>query len=225
MRKNICATLTLLLLSSIVFLAMAMPKFSIFDSIKREGELTAESDEYKDVRIRKFPIAIQCYTFRKYSFLEALEKASALGLDFVQAYPDQILKPDNPDVVFDHNLSEEDIQLVKSKLNKKGLRLIAYGVVDFENAEEAMRKVFDFAKKLEIRTVLAEPEFDDYSLLERLVKEYDINVAIHNHPAQSKYARPEAVLERIKGLDERIGAWVDTGHWMRSIWISMGSLW
>jgi len=216
MRKKICVILALFLLSSIVFLAIAMPEFSIFDSNKREGELTAESDEYKDVRIRKFPMAIQCYTFRKYSFLEALEKAKAIGIDFVQAWPDQILRPDNPDVKIDHNLSEEDIQMVQSKLAEFGQRLDAYGVVHFKNTEEDMRKIFDFAKKLEIRTILAEPKFDDFSLLERMVKEYNINVAIHNHPAPSKYARPEAVLERVKGLDERIGACVDTGHWMRS---------
>jgi sugar phosphate isomerase/epimerase len=216
MRKKICIILGLLLLSSIVFLALATPKFSLFDPIKKMGKTTEESADYGDVRIRKFPIAVQCYTFREYSFLEALEKAKALGIDFVQAYPDQIFEPDNPDVVFDHNLNDEGVQMVRSKLAELGLRLIAYGVVDFENTEEDMRKVFDFAKALEIRTILAEPDFDDFSLLERMVKEYDIPVAIHNHPAPKKYARPEEVLERIQGLDERIGACVDTGHWMRS---------
>jgi len=216
MRKKICVTLVLFLLSSIVFSAVIMPKFSEKDSIIREKELATESSKYKDIHIRKFPIAMQCWTFREYSFHEALEKANALGIDFIQPYPGQMLRPDNPDVVFDHNLSEENIQWVQRLISEYGQHLIAYGVVDFDNTEEGMRKVFDFAKKLGVRTVVAEPKFDDFSLLERMVKEYNINVAIHNHPSPSKYARPEAILERIEGLDERIGACVDTGHWMRS---------
>ena len=216
MKKKASIILGILLLSAIVFLAIAMPKFSILDLINSDGGSVAERSEYKDIRIRKFPIAIQCYTFREYSFQEALERTKAMGIEFSQAYPGQILKPDKPDVKFDHNLSEEDIQWVQEKLAELGMRVVAYGVVDFDNTEESMRKVFDFAKKLGIRTVVTEPEFDDFSLLERMVKEYDINVAIHNHPAPSKYARPEAVLERVKGRDERIGACVDTGHWMRS---------
>jgi sugar phosphate isomerase/epimerase len=216
MRKKVYMIFGFLFLSSIVFAAINMPKFSKIDSIKREKGLRAESSEYKDIRIRKYPIAIQCWTFREFTFQEGLEKAKALGIDFVQAYPGQALGPDKPVVEFDHNLSEKNIQWVQRKLEENGQRLIAYGVVDFDNAEEDIRKVFDFAKKLGIRTIVAEPKFDDFSLLERMVKEYNINVAIHNHPAPSKYARPEAVLERIKGLDERIGACVDTGHWMRS---------
>jgi sugar phosphate isomerase/epimerase len=215
MRKITCVIFTLFL-SLIVSSAGIMPKFSEADSIKKEGELTSESSEYEDIRIRKFPIAIQCYTFREFSFQEALEKAKAIGIDFVQAWPDQILKPDNPDVKIDHNLSEKNIQWVQRKLEENGQHLIAYGVVDFDNTEKDIRKVFDFAKKLGIRTIVAEPKFDDFSLLERMVKEYDINVAIHNHPAPSKYARPEVVLAQIEGLDRRIGACVDTGHWMRS---------
>jgi sugar phosphate isomerase/epimerase len=216
MKKEMSVILGAFLLCSFVYTAIHRPNFSTVASMKREKELTPKPSENRDIRIRKFPIAIQCYTFRKYSFQEALEKAKALGIDFVQAYPGQVLRPEKPDVAFDHNLSDENIQWVKKLLEKHGLRLIAYGVVDFNNTEEDIRRVFDFAKKLGIHTVLAEPKFDDFSHLERMVKEYNINLAIHNHPAPSKYARPEAILEQVKGLDERIGACVDTGHWMRS---------
>lgn len=216
MKKNIRRILGLLIISSIVFAAAPMPESTKMDSAGGDKGLLAETPEYKDVRIRKFPIAVQCWTFKEFSFQEALEKIKALGIDFVQPYPGQILRPDKPGVKFDHHLSEENIQWVKKVLEQHGQRLIAYGVVGFENTEIDMREVFEFAKKLGIRTIVTEPEFDDFSLLERMVKEYNINVAIHNHPSPSKYARPEVILERIKGADERIGACVDTGHWMRS---------
>ena len=215
MRKKIGVILGPVLLSFFVLFILVLPHFLIFGSIEKGGGIN-EDAQYEDVRIKKFPVAVQCYTFRKYSFLETLERIKAMGIDFVQAWPDQMLRPDSPDVKIDHNLSEEGVQWVQKKLSELGLRLVAYGVVDFDNTEDSMRKVFDFAKKLGIRTIITEPQFDDFSLIEQMVDEYDINVAIHNHPAPSKYARPEAVLERIKGLDERIGACVDTGHWMRS---------
>jgi len=68
-----------------------------------------------------------------------------------------------------------------------------------------------------IRTIIAEPADDDFSLLEKLVKEYNIQVAIHNHPEPSKYNLPETVYDHVRGKDDRIGACADNGHWMRGL--------
>jgi len=51
----------------------------------------------EDVRITKIPIAVQCWTFRKFSFLETLDKVKALGLHHLEAYPGQKLLPDKND--------------------------------------------------------------------------------------------------------------------------------
>lgn len=183
-----------------------------FQAVKEE----VASTDYQDVRIKKLPIALQCWTFRKFTFFETLEKAKELGIKYLQPYPGQTLSADTPDVKFDHNLDEDLIKLVKNKLNEYGLALVSYGVVDFENTEENMGKVFDFAKEMGIKTIVTEPESDDPSLLEHMVKKYDINIAIHNHPEPSKYFHPETVLNYTQALDERIGSCADTGHWMRA---------
>ncbi|UCC40267.1 MAG: DUF1080 domain-containing protein [Candidatus Aminicenantes bacterium] len=182
------------------------------ESVKEEVANT----NYKDVRIKKFPISLQCWSFMKFTFFETLEKANELGIKYLQPYPGQALSKDIPDVKFDHNLDDELIKKVKSKLKEYGISLVSYGVVSFENTEESMAKVFDFAKKMGIRTIVTEPESDDPSLLEKMVKEYNINIAIHNHPEPSKYFHPETVYNYVKGLDERIGSCADTGHWMRA---------
>jgi len=173
-------------------------------------------DDYKDVRIKKFPLAVQCWSFRKFSFFETLDKVNELGIKYLEAYPGQVLSKDMPDVKFNENLSDELIRLVKKKLREHNIKLVNYGVVGFKNTEESMRKVFDFARKLGIRTIVTEPQFEDFDLLERMVRKYNIKIAIHNHPEPSKYAHPETVLEHVKGRDLRIGACGDTGHWMRS---------
>ncbi len=180
---------------------------------------SAGCDCYKDVRIKKMKISMQTYTFRKFTFAEALQRTQALGIRYVEAYPGQRLSPDMPaDAKFHHTMTDEQIAWVKNELKKYDLKLVAYGVVGFDSTEASMRAVFDFARKLGIEVINTEPAFADWSLLERMVKEYNIKVAIHNHPLPSRYALPTAVLEKVKGLDQRIGSGMDTGHWMRSGW-------
>jgi len=75
---------------------------------------------------------------------------------------------------------------VKKAMRDHGLTLVRYGVVGIENTEESMGKVFEFAKKMGIRTIITEPKFDDFSLIEKMVKKHNIQIAIHNHPEPTK---------------------------------------
>jgi sugar phosphate isomerase/epimerase len=84
-------------------------------------------------------------------------------------------------------------------------------------ADEAKsRKVFEFAKKWGIGVLVAEPEPDALDTVEKLCKEYNIKVAIHDHPKPSHYWNPDTVLAAIKGRTPLLGACADVGHWMRS---------
>lgn len=170
-----------------------------------------------DVRIQKFKFALQCWTFRMMTFEEALDKIEALGVQYVEAYPGQPLSKSLPDVRFEPaRLTEEHIAWIKNALEKRGLELVTFGVCNWENTEEAARVYFDFARKLGIRTLNIEPPYDDYTIIEKLVREYGIRIAIHNHPKPSKYWNPETVINNLKGYDPRMGSGADTGHWMRS---------
>jgi len=171
---------------------------------------------YDEVRIREFPIAMQCWTFRKFTFFETLEKVKALGIQYLEAYPGQPLSKDMPGKSFGHDMGDKTRDLVKERLQEAGITLISYGVVGFDNTEESMGKVFEFARAMRIRTINTEPRYDDFSLLEKMVKRYNIRIAVHNHPPPTKYARPLTVLEHVQGLDPRIGACADTGHWLRT---------
>jgi len=185
-------------------------------TIPEEIKAQVRQTDYNSVRIKKFPVAMQCWTYRKYTFFEALEKTKALGIEAVQAYPGQRLSPSLPaNLAFHHNLADEYLKLVKEKLSSLGLKVVAYGVVDTGRTEAEMRKVFDFARKLGIWVIVTEPQDDDYPILNKLVKEYNIRIAVHNHPEPSKYAHPSTAFKYLQGLDERIGVCADTGHWMR----------
>ncbi len=173
------------------------------------------SEDYSQVRIKKFPVAMQFWTYRRYTFVEAVEKTRALGLKYLQAFPGQPFSPQEKDLKVDHNLTPDQVEKVKKAVAGAGLEVVGYGVVDMGRTEASMRQVFEFARRLGIKTIETEPQDEDFPILDRLVKEYGIRIAIHNHPEPSKYAKPQTVLDHIKGVEERIGACADTGHWMR----------
>ncbi|MFC1568706.1 family 16 glycoside hydrolase [bacterium] len=172
---------------------------------------------YDQVRIKKIPIAMQCWTFRKFSFIETLDKVKDLDVHYIEAYSGQKLVPDEQDEShFGPELTNEQMKWVKEELKKRDLHLISFGVVNFDPTEEATEKVFKFSKEMGIQTVVTEPLYEDFSHIEKMVKKYDLKVAIHNHPTPSKYWDPQTVVEHYRGLDPRIGGGADTGHWMRS---------
>src|SRR5207237_8207415 len=91
----------------------------------------------------------------------------------------------------------------------------AYGVVK-PGSDDEWRQLFEFGKAMGIETFTAEPNEKDLPLVSKLCDEYNINVAIHNHPTPKHYWNPDMVLAAIKGQSKHIGACADVGHWVRS---------
>lgn len=161
-------------------------------------------------------LGIQAYSFNRFTFFEAVDKTASLGLDWIEAYPGQRLSKDHPGVKTDHNMSSEMQDVMKAKLRDAGVRVINYGVVGLSKDEAASRKVFEFAKAMRIRTIVSEPPQDAFDTIDKLCQEYEISVAIHNHPKPSRYWNPDTVLKACEGRSKWIGACADTGHWVRS---------
>lgn len=168
-----------------------------------------------------FAIGCQAYSFNRFTAFEAIEKNAMAGGKVIEFYPGQTLSKEEPGVKVDVNASDETIQKLKDKLKKHGVVAVNFGVVGIPNDEAGARKVFDFAKKMGLRAITTEPSMEQMDLLEKLVKEYDIMLAIHNHPkdpnnANYKVWDPAYVLLMVKDRDARLGASADTGHWTRS---------
>jgi sugar phosphate isomerase/epimerase len=161
-------------------------------------------------------LGMQAYTFHHYTFFEAVEKTAQLGLKWIEAYPGQILNKKYKDTKFNHAAPPELWDVAAAKLKAEGVRLVNYGVVRLKKDEAACRQVFDFAKVMGIETLVAEPTWQAFPLLDTLCKQYKMNIAIHNHPGPSRWARPEKILKATQGLSKRIGSCADTGHWIRT---------
>ena len=125
-----------------------------------------------------------------------------------------------PGVRFDHNASDETIAAVKAHLAKAGVRAVNYGVVGIPKDEAEARKIFEFAKKFDLYAITTE-SVEAIDTIEKLVKEYDVRVAFHDHQRQDnnpgyKMWDPHYVLSVVKDRDARIGACADIGHWSQS---------
>ena len=55
------------------------------------------------------------------------------------------------------------------------------------------------------------------AILDKMVKEYDIKLAIHNHgPEDKKFPSPYDVWKAVANYDKRIGLCIDVGHTARA---------
>lgn len=162
-------------------------------------------------------IACQLYTFRDRSFYEALDVISSLGIRFVEPCFFLPLDKERPDLMTSELLSPDVRRELKKRLDDHGVKMVNYYAPVDGNVKN-FRKIFDFAKEMDVKTLVAEPPEEVFDKLEELCDEYKINLAIHNHPKSpdSKYWQPENVLEVCEGRSKRIGSCSDTGHWVRS---------
>lgn len=173
----------------------------------------------EDAKTGGFAIGCQAWTFNRFSAHEAVEKTALAGGKAIEFYPGQKLSPAQPDVKWDHNASDEVIAQMQAHLAKFGVHAVNYGVVGAKDEAE-WRKVFEFARKLNLHAITTE-DVGRLDLLEKLAREFDVRVAIHNHPrrpndANYKVWDPAYVLSVVKDRDPRIGACADPGHWATS---------
>jgi len=153
-----------------------------------------------------FPIGVQSYSLRAFNTLEAVRHIQGLGLHYAEFYSKHL----------GLNASQGQINETKALLKKHGIALNAHGVSGFSANHEANRKVFAFAKRAGIKNITANPQPNSFDSLEKLVKEFDIRICIHNHGPGALYDSIKSVQDAVKGRDPRIGACVDTGHFIRS---------
>jgi len=109
----------------------------------------------------------------------------------------------------------EQIAAAAAKVKEAGLDLYGCGVVSMKT-EQDVNQAFDYAKAAGMRAIVAAPIPDVLPLVNEKVKQFDIEVAIHNHgPGDKIYPTPESIYEKVEKLDKRIGLCIDIGHTAR----------
>lgn len=159
-----------------------------------------------------FVVGVQSYSFRNFKQLDrALDQIRDLGVHFVELYRGHLPT----------DASDEQIRAARTACFERNITPIAFGVERFTKDHDANRRLFDFARKLGARYLSADPDPDSFDSLDRLVREYDIAIAIHPHGPVGqnrlhRWYKAEAILDAVRGHDRRIGTCLDTGHLIRT---------
>ncbi len=162
-------------------------------------------------------LGVEQYTFRSFSLYEMLPMMETLGLQHVEAGFFLRLDKTRPELQVNEDLSPPLRKELKQKLADCGIAMSSF-YANLGAEADRDRKIFEFCAEMNTGTIVAEPSVEMMERIETLCDEYEVNLAIHNHPRspESMYWRPERVLAACKGRGKRIGACCDTGHWVRS---------
>ncbi|MFZ2641779.1 MAG: sugar phosphate isomerase/epimerase [Verrucomicrobiia bacterium] len=196
------------------FLWLAMGMMMACAATAKADEACAAADKLG------WQLAIHSYTFKEFPIFDAIDKTASLGLKYMSISGSVNLGGPKP--VKTMTAPPKDVEAIQKKLAACGIKkLVNMGVVKPVADEAETRAIFEFAKKMGIDVLVAEMEPDALDTVEKLCKEFNMKVAIHNHPKRAKDPKyklwdPEYVLSLVKGRDSRIGVCADTGHWVRS---------
>ncbi len=174
-------------------------------------------------------LAVHSYTYQKFSIYDAIDKTAAVGAKHMSISGNVNLVDDSGKITAKPTIttSEKDMAAIKARMKAKGIDpvFVNMGVVRPSINEAESRKIFEGAKRLGITVLVAEPETHGkmaelgpvMDVVEKLAKEYNIKVAIHNHPGPNNfYWNPDTILAAVKGRSPLLGACADVGHWVRS---------
>lgn len=165
------------------------------------GARVEERDPHRGLKI-----GVHSYSLRNFSMEEAIAITCDMGLRYFGANPKHI----------PIESTRRQIAEARNAMANWGLSVVATGVLRLTRDEGDSRPAFEYAKALGVRVIVCHPEYDSFDTLDRLVTEYDMHLAIHNHGPEGLYRTPDDVVGAIATHDERIGACVDLGHYERA---------
>lgn len=169
-----------------------------------------------------FKLGLAGYTFHKKNIAQTLEIMKDVDTHYL--------------CIKDFHLSldatDKEIADFKKLLSDAGVESTACGPIYMKD-EATARKAFEFARRYGLKVVVGVPyeqiaQKDSWGerqesdrmldIIEKLVKEYDICYAIHNHGPDIPKLFPtaESAMKRIASRDKRIGLCLDVGHERRA---------
>ena len=174
-------------------------------SVSKRGDRQIGSSALNLLGLR---VGFSAGAFGPISFSEAAAKADALGTGFLEASSSQKVSPEIPKSL-DYNLSPDEVTAVKNRLAELRLRLVAYRAGAIPADESSRRKLFAFAKAVDIETIVTSAAPEALPDLDKLAGEFGVKVAFEG-------SNPKDLVSSLDGLSSRIGLSVDTAAWARA---------
>jgi inosose dehydratase len=152
-------------------------------------------------------MGIATYTFSKLKADEAIAAIKRLDLHYCSI----------KDAHLSLKSTKEERQAGTKKFRDAGITPLSCGNITLGQDEATIRPAFEYARDAGIPTIVCSPKKDTMPILDKLVKEFDIKLAIHNHGPEDKlWPSPFDVWEAAQSYDPRIGLCIDVGHTART---------
>lgn len=131
-------------------------------------------------------LSCSLYTFRSITCYEALDKIAALGIRGIEPAFFLALAKEHPGLKTNESLPPQVRQELRRKLDERGMRMVNF-YANVAGKPDENRKIFEFAKEMNVETIVAEPPAEAFDGIEKLCDEFQINLAVHNHPKAANY--------------------------------------
>ncbi len=152
-------------------------------------------------------VGMTSYTTREYPLEASLRILKQLGVSYVSF----------KDVHIPLGSTKAERAAVRRAVERAGLTLLGCGVIYLPAGEAEIRRALDYVKELGAPTAVVSLDPPAVSVLDKVVKDYDLRVAIHNHgPEDQRFPAPGDVFDAIRNLDPKIGLCIDVGHTFRT---------
>jgi inosose dehydratase len=149
-----------------------------------------------------FRLAIAGWTFNKFSLEPSLEMMSRVDVHYLCIKNFHLPLDSSP----------EQIAAFHEKLKARGVTGYAVGPISMKSEAEA-DQAFEYCKRTGVQMVVGVPEHELLPYIDKKVKQYGFNFAIHNHGTEDKlYPTLESIYMKVKDLDPRIGMCHDIGY-------------
>jgi sugar phosphate isomerase/epimerase len=153
-------------------------------------------------------LGVASYSFREFSRSLAIRMIQELRTPYLSVKEFHLLCRSTP----------EEIARAVADFDKAGLKILSGGVVGMQKNDDAdLRRYFEYARAARMPMLIVAPSRETLPKIEKLVAEYDIKVAIHNHgPEDRRFPGSKDVLAVVKDMDPRVGLCIDVGHATRA---------
>ena len=156
---------------------------------------------------RGLKVGVASYTLRKMPLEAAIKSIRRLDLKYVSI----------KDAHLPMNSTAEERRAVARRFREAGVTPLSCGNVTMQNDEANIRAAFEYARDAGLPTIVCSPDPASMPILDRMVREFDIKLAIHNHgPEDKRFPSPYDAWKAAEKYDRRIGLCLDVGHTARA---------
>ena len=155
-------------------------------------------------------VGVATYTLRELPIEDAIKAVNRVGLKYVS------IKNVKNHIDLSH--STEERKQRAQMFRDAGITPLSVGNVSMRKGEAEIRTAFEYARDIGVSTIVCAPSHDAIPILDKMVKEFDIKLAIHNHGPEDKgfFPSPYDVMRAVEKFDKRIGLCIDVGHTARA---------